>query len=391
MTKDDEYVMPEGHDRDADGLAEELLVDAMLRGYYQDTPEANVQRVTRAYQALQARSLSENPIWLRAACFATGRRPAPSTIYSDIACFAVLASHTTAAALIHQYVKQFKKTARSRADDGILRQTPGPRVIPWHWKAGLSSAAAAIIVLGLMLVLSAPQQVQANLAPVLAAFDIGDQTYQIDVGRDSEQPDPRLEFGRRRRGHRPPFRPPGRSMKARLLDGASLYTRGRNYVLTCRGPRGGKIVKGFDGQESWLVTPWGRSKRGQDHSLLQEDLPEHISSLLFLDLRTTLHKIQEKYTLSGPARGTAEDAPLQLDYYIARRIDPQGRIPKRIELWVDTQSNQLYQILFSGVRFHSRYKSPYTLEIRLVNTDPLPTDWFRQQAHARTAAALPMK
>jgi len=115
MTKDDEYVMPEGHDRDADGLAEELLVDAMLRGYYQDTPEANVQRVTRAYQALQARSLSENPIWLRAACFATGRRPAPSTIYSDIACFAVLASH---------------ETARSRADDGILRHTPRVRQGP---------------------------------------------------------------------------------------------------------------------------------------------------------------------------------------------------------------------------------------------------------------------
>ena len=59
--------------------------------------------------AQESRSLSENPIWLRAACFATGLRPAVSTIYTDIACFAVLASH---------------KTARSRADDGILRHTP---------------------------------------------------------------------------------------------------------------------------------------------------------------------------------------------------------------------------------------------------------------------------
>ena len=58
------------------------------------------------------RSLSENPIWLRAACLATGLRPAVSTIYTDIACFAVLASH---------------KTARSRADDGILRHTPSPQ------------------------------------------------------------------------------------------------------------------------------------------------------------------------------------------------------------------------------------------------------------------------
>ena len=137
------------------------------------------------------------------------------------------------------------------------------------------------------------------------------------------------------------------------------------------------------------MTPWGRSIRGQDHSLLQRDLPEHISSLLFLDLRSILHKIQEKYTLSGPARGTAEDAPLQLKYYLAERIDPQDRIPKRIELWVDRQSNQLYQILFSGVRFHSHYESLYALEIRLLSTDPLPGNWFGQEAHTQTEAALP--
>jgi hypothetical protein len=56
-----------------------------------------------------SRSLSENPIWLRAACFATGLRPAASTIYTDITCFAVLASH---------------ETAPSRANDGILRKAP---------------------------------------------------------------------------------------------------------------------------------------------------------------------------------------------------------------------------------------------------------------------------
>lgn len=315
MTKDDEYLVPEGHDQDAQGMAEELLVDAMLKGRYQDTPASKALRVTQACQALEA----------------------------------------------------------------------GPRVIPWHWRAGLSTAAAAIVILGLVLILSVPQEVQANLAPILAAFDAGDKTYQIDIGRDAEQPRPPLEFGRRRWGRRPPFRAPRRSMQARLLDGASLSTRGRHYVLTCQSPGGGEIVKGYDGQESWLVTPWGRSKRVQDHSLLQQDLPEHISSLLFLDLRAMLHQIQEEYTLADPARGTAEDAPLQLDYYVAQRIDPLDRIPKRIELWVDTQTYQLYQILFTGVRFHGRSKSPYTLEIRLLNSDPLPANWFKQEAHTRTA------
>ena len=70
---------------------------------------ALAQFVTPEHGLGGLRSLSENPIWLRAACFATGLRPAVSTIYTDIACFAVLAS---------------RKTARSRADDGILRYAP---------------------------------------------------------------------------------------------------------------------------------------------------------------------------------------------------------------------------------------------------------------------------
>ena len=61
-------------------------------------------------------------------------------------------------------------------------------MISWHWKAGLSTAAAAIVILGLILVLSAPLDVQADLAPILAAFDIGDKTYQIDISRDTHRP-----------------------------------------------------------------------------------------------------------------------------------------------------------------------------------------------------------
>ena len=276
MKKNHESLPLEGRDQDlnAEGLADEMLVEAMLKGRYQDSPEGAAQRVARACQALEA-------------C---------------------------------------------------------PRSIPWHWQAGLSTAAAAIVVLGLILVLGVPQEVQADLAPILAVFDMGDKTYQIDIARDTQRPGSQRGFKGRRWGRQAPFKSPRRSMTARRLDGASLNTRARNYVLTCRGPMGGSIVKGFDGRESWLVTPWGQSKRGQDHSLLQEDLPEHISSLLFLDLRDILHTIQEKYVLSGPSRGTAEDAQLQLEYYIAQRTNPQDRIPKCIELWVDTQTKQLHQI-----------------------------------------------
>ena len=320
MTKEDEFLLPERHDQDLDveGLADEMLVDAMLKGRYQDMPESTAQRATRVFQALEAE----------------------------------------------------------------------PRVISWHWKAGLSTAAAAIVVIGLMLVLSAPQEVQADLAPILEAFDTGDKTYQIDIGIDTDQPDFPRRFERRRFGPQPPFRSPRNFIKSRLLDGASLYTRGRNYVLTCTGPQGNTITKGYDGHESWLATPWGSSIRGQEQSLLREHLPDHISSLLFLNLRDILHKIQEQYILSAPSPGTPKEAQLQLGYYIAKRITPQSRIPECIELWVDARTNQLNQILFTGVRFQNQHMPSYILEIRLLNTEPLPKNWFTREAHTQSGPAL---
>jgi len=91
------------------------IIHPFRRGWYARLyPHQRTARLSGSFP----RSLSENPIWLRAACLATGRRPAPSTIYSDIACFTVLARH---------------KTARSRADDGIPRQTPSKCV--WNYQA----------------------------------------------------------------------------------------------------------------------------------------------------------------------------------------------------------------------------------------------------------------
>ena len=96
-------------------------------------------------------------------------------------------------------------------------------------------------------------------------------------------------------------------MTARRLDGASLYVRGRSYVLVCQTRRGGRITKGYDGTESWVVYPWGASAASEDPNLVKTEIPDHVSALLFLDLRDTLHQIEKDYELSGPSTGTLED------------------------------------------------------------------------------------
>ena len=175
-------------------------------------------------------------------------------------------------------------------------------------------------------------------------------------------------------------------MTARRLDDASLYVRGRSYVLACRTRRGGQIVKGYDGEESWVVYPWGASAASEDPNLVKTEIPDHVSALLFLDLRDTLHQIEKEYELSGPSTGTLEDAETPTKYYVAERISRRGKTPVQIEMWVDPVTHELQQVVCTGVHFYGPRTARYTLQISLVDTRPLPEDWFTREAHHKGVA-----
>ena len=294
-------------------VADELLVDALLTGHFQDTDETTSRRVEEACRAFER---PPHPLWQ-------------------------------------------------------------------HWRAGLSTAAAAVIVVGLVLTFWAPQEVQADLTEILDTFDVGDKTYQIEISKDAYQPlrpGPRRNRGRVRHGQ--PFRVPRPKPTPRYLDGALLYIRGQQYVLACTTPTGQKVSKGFDGQQGWMVGPGGRPRTSNDPNLLQRDIPEDIASLLFLDLRDMLHQVGENYDVSEPTEWTLQDSQMRALCYVAERITRRARLPRRIELWVDAETNQLDHIICTGMVFRDP-SARYTLRIDLVSTDPLPADWFTQEAHLR--------
>ncbi len=300
--------------KDVERIADSLLVDAMLKGYYQDNAETTRQRINKACQQLEA----------------------------------------------SQHIPSFR------------------------WSAGLSTGLAAIIIIAFIFVLSSPQHVQADFGSVLAAFDIGDKTYQINISSDTNEPARSGRRGRRRSSQRPSFKPPRRGLSNRRLDDATLYVRDSKYVLSCRGPRGGKITKGFNGKESWQVSPWGTAKIGHDPNVLESEFPDQITSLLFLNLRDTLHQIREHYDLSGPIEGSLEDGQTHVHYYIAERIG-RGKTPRQIELWVDPLTNEPQQIACSVFAFSGPRNNHYTLQIRLVSAEPLPENWFTHEVHTRPA------
>jgi hypothetical protein len=148
----------------------------------------------------------------------------------------------------------------------------------------------------------------------------------------------------------------------------------------CTTPTGQKVSKGFDGQRSWMISPWGRLRTSNDPNLLQRDIPEDIASLLFLDLRDMLHQVGENYSVSEPTEWTLQDSQMRVLCYVAERTTRRARLPRRIELWVDAETNQLDHIICTGMAFRDP-SARYTLRVDLVSSDPLPADWFTQEAH----------
>jgi hypothetical protein len=278
------------------------------------------------------------------------------------------------------------ETISQRVEAMRLAFDEPPQRLWRHWKAGLSTAAAAVLVIGLLLIFWPPENVQADLGEILEAFDVGDKTYQIEINKDAYQP---LAYGRRsgrgRVGRGQPFRVPRPQPAPRHLDGALLYIRDRQYVLEWSTPTGQKIIRGYDGQRSWLIGPWGRSWTGTDPNLLQREIPDDVASLLFLDLRDMLHQVAENYRLSEPTEWTLQDSQARVLCYVAERSSRKARLPRRIELWADAETNQLDHIICTGVSLRGPSQR-YTLRIDLIGTDPLPPNWFTQEVHLARCA-----
>jgi len=253
-----------------------------------------------------------------------------------------------------------------------------------HWIRGLSTAAAAALLLGFVFLGLPAPRAQARLKQVLDAFDVGDKTYQIDIGLDIETPV--SDLGRRSRLalRRPTFRSAAGTMPTNRLDGALLYVRARQHVLAYTLPTGLKVTRGFDGQRGWMIHPWRGLPTGSDPNLLRTEIPDEALSLLFVDLRDILHQIRKNYRLSEPRRAVSSNGRPPVLYLVADRASPRRRLPRRIELWVNAQTGQLHDILCSGMSF-PKSAPRYVVRLSLVRTEPLSSDWFTARAHLADA------
>lgn len=246
-----------------------------------------------------------------------------------------------------------------------------------HWKSKLT-VAAAVIIIGFIMVINSPPTVQADFAAVLNAFDTGDKIYKINISSQNGLDQDRNT----RQAQHYSYRSPRRGNTTRNLDGAMLYIRQKCYVLKYRTSRGRGITKGFDGNKKWLINHFRRqSTLSKDPNSIPSDLPDYISSMMFLNLRDMLHKIEEQYILSEPILNPETDANQYIQYYVADRISQRGKMPKHVEIWFDTKVKQVQQIVFTELSFHSPRSPRHNLQIILESTESLSEKWFTPEMH----------
>ena len=265
----------------------------------------------------------------------------------------------------------------------VCRAVKPNRISFWraYWRMELWTAAAALaLLLGLWLIPGGAPSAYAGFEEVLLTFESGDKEYAVDIF--SEPPDSAglradmAEDGRRR----------GRGGRTALhLDGAVLYIRGNQSVLAYQGNRGWGVTRGFDGRDSWVVQHHRRQSWISDGSgRAVTEIPDYVHGLMVMDMHGILNRVRQDYRLTGGQ--SPEDGAGSLDVYTARRSSDRPELPEWIRIEFNCEVRQLQTIVFGGLALDKRRGPgrPYTLEMRLKGTKPLPANWFSPEAHLRS-------
>jgi len=271
--------------------------------------------------------------------------------------------------LMHSIRADVEEMARGKATSSqkSLRYV-GP-AIKW------GTAAMIIISLTIFLTSLPPNKAVATIDQMLLAIEnAGDRTYSIIV-RDQRT-------GRRDRGGgRSAIERKSRRERA-VLDGATLYLRGRGkYVLYRYTPSGQTVVNGSDGQTNWLIRPRREVLVSNNPQAFRIPMPVDLADLLTLDFGDTLQQIRERYRIKYLGTVPVEqDKDTSWAYLHATQPNRRFRGPRVIRIWAHPDTGLLRRIEFADIRLQGD-PDPKKLILDLVDQRQLPNDWFTHSAH----------
>jgi hypothetical protein len=228
---------------------------------------------------------------------------------------------------------------------GLLLAAHRPAPAMRRWKLPAASAAAAVLVMGLVLYLARDTMPAADATVERARKALeGDQHYVSQVYLDDEPQFPR------------PFH---------------WYIRADRWALSTERPMGTHWFGG-DAETVWWVSP-----RGAHLELPKSRLPELPAeldpTLLHGNLYDALSEMRT-FTLSTVAR---EGGRIHVR---GVRRDPTDRGPKQVDLWCDEATGRAMK---AELLFEPPNRPPRKHVLEYVDSDRRPDDFYRPSGHRR--------
>ena len=264
----------------------------------------------------------------------------------------------------------------------VVRAGRAMRFPVWARRSAWAVAAAILIAVGVWAITYSPKPAMASLSDILGALGRpGDRTYHI---RMEDLPEPP--------GRRPPPDLPPEGVPRPGLDDATLYLRdGRQYVLVRKDPKGGTILDGYDGRQSWRVKGGTLAETKEGLGAGGIPMPPVMADVPFTDLHQTLEQIRVDYTVERLDQAQLPSGGESLRHLRVRRNSREVKGPDTIEIWADPRTALPKRIIFDKAKLQGN-RAPCRLTFDLAGEDPLPVDWFTPTPHLadRTAELSPM-
>jgi len=224
-------------------------------------------------------------------------------------------------------------------------------------------AAAAVIVACIAAVIFRPANAMAALERVIVAMnEVRDRSYTIEVidaGSDSESQ-------RADRGRFPP---------SNHLHGATLWLRGPGeFVLSQALPNGETRIIGGDSIQSWSMRGSGPVRVSPDPKRFSRAIFEPNGEFAFLDLRTQLGQLKQRYRIEWIDRSSPHVRKL-----CGLRHSHESGGPGEIEIWFHPDTGLIERMILRQLPRGNG--GPRSIAIILQSAESLPPDFFQHTRH----------
>lgn len=238
--------------------------------------------------------------------------------------------------------------------------TPETKVVRVRrfWLGAAASAAAAVLVVFLGLLLTRPLSASAALQQIIdAASQDGDRTYTVSVLKGN--PVRQISGGR-----------------ALTLEGAIVYLRGRDRYVVVQNLTDGERQRttGFDGDQSWSFIGNGAVNVSDDPRRFRSNLPGSQHDFAFTNLHDELESLGDGYDVQ---LRDADGSGLRRLSASKKSRDVRG--PREVEIWFNPDSGTILKLELYGLP--QGRGGPRAICLNLTNQHDLGADFFSHAAH----------